>query len=50
MDGLHWAGHQTLKKPGKDGKRGHGACSEGYNYNLYKKSIDEGGMNSQTWK
>ena len=48
VDGAHWHGHRKMKKPSKNEKSGHSACSEGYNYNNYKKFVDEGGMNSQT--
>ena len=38
VDGAHWQGNKKLKHPSKTDKKGHISCSEGYNFNNYKKS------------
>ena len=33
------AGQKKLKKPNRQGKGGHLGCSEGFNFNIYKKHL-----------
>ena len=47
VDGAHWNGQKKMKRPDSSGKKGHIGCSEGYNYNIYKKHIKTK-VNSQT--
>jgi hypothetical protein len=47
VDGAHWQGQRRLRKPDQKGKGGHLGCSEGYNFNEYKKVLPKG-INSQT--
>ena len=47
MDGAHWNAQKKMKKPDSSGKGGHTGCSEGYNFNSYKKTIGFK-VNSQT--
>ena len=46
VDGAHWIGQKRLKKPDRTGSGGHLGCSEGFNYNLYKKTLPNN-INSQ---
>ena len=46
VDGLHWNAQKKNKKNEGRGKGGHLACSESYNWNLYKKHTKEK-VNSQ---
>lgn len=39
VDGAHWNGMKKLKKPNKQGTRGHLGCSEGFNFNIYKPHL-----------
>ena len=41
VDGAHWNGMKKLKKPNTKGKGGHLGCSSGFNFNLYKKHLQE---------
>ena len=43
------AGQKKLKRPNKSGKGGHLGCSEGYNFNIYKKHLPVK-INSQGWE
>ena len=47
VDGAHWQGQKKLKKPDSSSKKGHIGCSDGYNYNLYKKHL---GINQQVFQ
>ena len=46
IDGAHWNGQKSLKKPDRTGSGGHLGCSEGFNFNLYKKTFPKN-INSQ---
>ena len=46
VDGAHWQGQKRLRKPDRTGRGGHIGCSEGFNFNLYKKHLPHG-TNSQ---
>ena len=39
VDGSHWHGHKSLRKPSQSSK-GHIGCSEGFNINLYKHQMN----------
>ena len=43
VDGAHWQGQKKLKRPDRSGRGGHLGCSEGFNFNLYKQHLKEGG-------
>ena len=47
VDGAHWNSQKKLKRPDNSGRGGHIGCSEGYNFNVYKKNIGFK-INSQT--
>lgn len=48
VDGAHWASQKQLKKPNQTGRGGHLGCSDSYNFNLYKKYLNnEANINSQ---
>lgn len=40
-------GQKKLKRPDRSGKGGHIGCSEGFNYNLYKRFLPIDQPNSQ---
>ena len=44
VDGVHWNGHSKTQKGTTNS--GHKGCSDGFNFNLYKKHIDKN-FNSQ---
>ena len=46
VDGAHWRAQKKFKSHNKKGKGGHLGCSEGFNWNLYKHTVDEK-VNSQ---
>ena len=46
VDGSHWSAHKKNKKSTSKGKGGHIACSDSFNWNLYKKHT-EPNVNSQ---
>ena len=46
VDGSHWQSQKRQKKPNKKGKGGHNGCSDGFNFNEYKKYLQPG-FNSQ---
>ena len=39
VDGSHWQSHRKKQKSNKRGEEGHFSCSDGYNFNLYKKHL-----------
>ena len=41
VDGDHWASQKKLRKPNQSGKGGHLGCSDSFNYNLYKKYLED---------
>ena len=48
VDGSHWNSQKKFKHPGSKGK-GHIGCSEGFNWNLYKRSYgSQEAVNSQS--
>ena len=46
VDGAHWRSQKKFKKHRNNGKGGHLGCSEGFNWNLYKHTVDSK-INSQ---
>ena len=46
VNGSHWMSQKKFRAHNIKGKGGHIGCSEGYNYNLYKHTLDEP-VNSQ---
>ena len=46
VDGAHWRSQQKFKNHSNNGKGGHLGCSEGFNWNFYKHTVD-GQINSQ---
>ena len=46
VDGSHWQSQKRQKKPNNKGKGGHNGCSDGFNFNEYKKYLQPG-FNSQ---
>ena len=39
VDGSHWQGQKKMRKPDRSGRGGHLGCSDGFNFNLYKKYL-----------
>ena len=46
VDGAHWRPMKKFKANNSKGKGGHNGCSEGFNWNLYKPTVQEK-VNSQ---
>ena len=46
VDGSHWSAMKKFKAQDGKGKGGHIACSEGFNWNIYRPTVQEK-VNSQ---